>query len=323
MEIGDARPAASRRPFSSPLPPPPPHARSVRAGPRVFVRFPMLRRLLVLAIVAILFVPSFVFAWPPLQTGPEESRPVIESFTPTFGVVGAAVTIVLTGKSFTEEFGFGVLLCKFTLFQGKTITKSETIAERILDGCMPSGFKAYQCKTPRIACAAPVVNASSHMLVQVTNYDPEQTGETEHFNELRSSEWVYFSYVPRVDAFQRFVRTIENTTRIVLRGAGFNRVTPENASAPARSLVCVFAEAGVHGLFPPALNFAAAASSGATSNVTDVVLSGAVLSSLYQVVPATPIGLDAKTVTCVVPYKRTASVMRCVAARCPPPLFLS
>ena len=250
-----------------------------------------------------LLMLSCALAWPPKQTGPELPRPVINSILPAFGEVGHAHSITVHGTGMTEEMGFGSLLCRFNYTDlAGNIKTHESIARRLLDGCLPSGNNGPACRSTRAVCTTPVADVAQRMLVRVTNYDPRfRNEEAFGFPEQQSTESVYFAFVPSV-APQRFAATVGNKTNIIVRGAGMRAVTD-------RSLVCVFIDSGIGAFFSPSTSLAHAVSQGG-----DCAPGAATCTPRrrrdYQVKNATPVGSGGGAVTCEVPDGVTARVYR-------------
>ena len=93
---------------------------------------------------------SGVDSGPPDLSGPKIPRAELHEIYPEHGPVGHQIKITLSGKYFTEEYGVGVLRCKFKYSSGRSEPLEEvTLARRTTGGCIvtadpkPTPHKQY------------------------------------------------------------------------------------------------------------------------------------------------------------------------------------
>ena len=80
---------------------------------------------------------SGVDSGPPDLSGPKIPRAELHEIYPEHGPVGHQIKITLSGKYFTEEYGVGVLRCKFKYSSGRSEPLEEvTLARRTTGGCI-------------------------------------------------------------------------------------------------------------------------------------------------------------------------------------------
>ena len=101
---------------------------------------------------------SGVDSGPPDLSGPKIPRAELHEIYPEHGPVGHQIKITLSGKYFTEEYGVGVLRCKFKYSSGRSEPLEEvTLARRTTGGCIVTADpKHYEtCTSSQAICIVP------------------------------------------------------------------------------------------------------------------------------------------------------------------------
>ena len=210
--------------------------------------------------VFLLTLVRCAYGGPPDLTGPVVPRAKIHGIFPDSAPVGGSymstngrgVSITVSGKYLTEEYGGGVLRCKFTFPAPRA--PLVVLARRTTGGCQVRPDRNYEeCPSTQARCDLPMMENSIRIGVQITNdfgiLNYTGTDGPEKFlyegGEGRwSLEDIYFTYVPKVVSVAPIRVPVGANETITIKGRGLNAI--EN-----RSLVCVFVNAGFEAMLLP------------------------------------------------------------------------
>ncbi len=210
--------------------------------------------------IAIHLIVHVVNAGPPDLTGPKIPRAELHGIYPEHGPVGHDIKITLSGKYFTQEYGVGVLRCKFKYLSNQSnIREVVALARRTTGGCIvTSNSLHYQtCTSSQATCIIPKVYLNERVAVSITNdYGimnyTRADGKTVAFHDdgqgRFSTEEVYFTFVPKINEVEpsKLYFGDEQST-ITVHGIGMKKL--EN-----RTLKCLFVNAGIDSLYLPSTN---------------------------------------------------------------------
>jgi len=204
--------------------------------------------------VSFLLLGLLVSAGPPDLSGPKVPRAELHAIRPQsvpVTVDGGTTELTLSGKYFTEEFGFGVLRCRFH-FPGQN--PLIVLAARSTGGCRVRHDQDYQfCASTQARCALPNMKSAARVAVQITNdfglLNHTKTDGTAPFlyegGEGRwSTEKVYFTFVPRLQRISVDQVPIGVSQNVSIFGQGLRAVGN-------KTMACVFVNLGIHNLFIP------------------------------------------------------------------------
>eukprot|EP00943_MAST-04B_sp_MAST-4B-sp1_P006919 g6919.t1 len=205
----------------------------------------------------IIHVQQYAYGGPPDLTGPKLARAELHGIYPEHGPVGHDIKITLSGKYFTEEYGIGVLRCKFKYLSNATNPREVvTLARRTTGGCVVTANSLhYQtCQSSQATCIVPKVQVNERVAVSITNdYGIlNYTGSDGKAKPLYSdgegrfsTEEIYFTFVPKVINVEPSLLYFgDEKSTITVSGAGIKKLD-------RHMFKCLFVNVGIDSVYLP------------------------------------------------------------------------